>query len=125
MPEPLLLRQPTLDGDLDRVTKALTGAFAEVKAAVLAERPVVVVLDDGDLLGQGDVVDAALATGLLGLTRAFALEGAKPGWRVNVVSHRCAADAEPVRAAAAWLAASGLSGQLVRVGSDHLGKVWP
>jgi len=122
---PLVLRQPVLGEDLDGVTAALTGAFAEVRAAVLDERPVVLVLDDRDLLGQGGVVDAGVATGMLGLVRAFALEGVKPGWRVNAVTHRGDAEDAAVVEAVAWLGGSGLSGQLLRVGTDHLGKVWP
>jgi hypothetical protein len=125
MADVLVLRQPSLGDDLDGVTAALTAAFAEIRAAVLAERPVILVLDDRDLLGQGGVVDAALATGMLGLVRAFALEGVKPGWRVNAVTHRGDPEASAVVETAAWVGDSGLSGQLLRVGTDHLGKVWP
>jgi len=121
----LILDQPRVGTDLDRVTDVLTEAFASVRAAVLDERPVVVLLEDGDLLGQGEVADAALAAGLLGMTRAFALEGAKPGWRVNAVSHRGDEELAAAREAAAWLAGSTLSGQLVRAGTEHLGRVWP
>jgi NAD(P)-dependent dehydrogenase (short-subunit alcohol dehydrogenase family) len=121
MAAPLIVEQPA--AELDTVTEVLTAVFAEVKAAVLAERPVVVLVED--LLGQGDVVDASVAAGLLGLVRAFALEGAKPGWRVNAVSHRREDDAAASRDAAEWLAGSDLSGQLIRVGTAHLGKVWP
>jgi hypothetical protein len=123
--ETLTLSQPAVGEDLDQVTDVLTRAFAEVRAAVLEERPVVVVLDDRDLLGQGSVVDAGVAAGLLGLVRAFALEGAKPGWKVNVVTQRGEEDAQAAQEAADWLAASGLSGQLIRIGTDHLGRVWP
>lgn len=123
MSAPLIVEQPA--AGLDSVTQVLTEAFAAVKEAVSAERPVVILVEDGDLLGQGAVVDASVATGLLGLARAFALEGAKPGWRVNVVSHRGADDLVAAREAAGWLAGSDLSGQLIRVGTAHLGKVWP
>jgi len=122
MAEPLILAQADA-ADLDAVTALLTDAFAAARDAVVAERPVVFLLDDRDLLGQGEVADAAVATGLLGLMRALAFEGAKPGWRVNAVAHRDEEGA--AREAAAWLASSGLSGQLIRVGSDHLGKVLP
>jgi NAD(P)-dependent dehydrogenase (short-subunit alcohol dehydrogenase family) len=118
---PLVLRQASLGDDYERVTGELTNAFSQIRAAVLEERPVVLVLDDRDLLGQGALADAALATGLLGLSRAFALEGARAGWRVNALSHRD----EEVGDLAEQLAASGLSGQLIRAGSEHLGKVWP
>jgi hypothetical protein len=120
--EPVIIGQPTAS-DLDAVTVALTGAFAAVKAAVLEEHPAVLLLDDGDLLGQGEIVDAAVASGLLGMMRAFALEGSKPGWRVNAVSHR--GEEERARGVAEWLASSDLSGQLIRVGTAHIGKVSP
>jgi hypothetical protein len=119
----LIIEQPA--ADLDSVTKVLTEAFVAVKEAVSAERPVVVLLEDGDLLGQDGIIEASVATGLLGLVRAFALEGAKPGWRVNAVSHRGADDLVAAREAAEWLAGSDLSGQLIRVGTGHIGKVWP
>ena len=125
MAAPLVLAQPTPGEDPGAVGPALTAVFATVKEALAAERPVVIVLDDRDLLGQGSVVDATIATGLLGLSRALALEGAKPGWSVNVVTHRGEADAAPVREAIEWLGGSGLSGQFLRVGTEQLGKVWP
>jgi hypothetical protein len=119
---PLIFSQPRA-AELDAIAGLLTEAFAAARDAVVAERPVVFLLDDRDLLGQGEVADAAVATGLLGLVRALALEGAKPGWRVNAVSHRD--EEEAARGAAEWLAGSALSGQLIRVGAAHLGKVLP
>jgi NAD(P)-dependent dehydrogenase (short-subunit alcohol dehydrogenase family) len=121
--ETLVIRQPRLGEDHERVTQALTDAFSQMRGAVLDGRAVVVVLDDRDLLGQGTVADAALATGLLGLARAFALEGARPGWRVNALAHR-GAEGE-VEDHLDQLAGSALSGQLIRVGTEHLGRVWP
>ena len=125
MAEPLLVRQAALGADLDSIADELTAAFEAIRAALLEERPVVVLVEDGDLLGQGEVADAALATGLLGLARAFALEGVKRGWKVNTVSRRGAEQENAAADAAAWLAGSGLSGQLVRAGTEHLGRVWP
>lgn len=124
MPEPALIRQRVVGENLAEVTVQLTDAFTAMRGAVQAGRPVVVLLDDRDLLGQRSVGDAAVATGLLGLVRALALEGAREGWQVNAVSHRD--DAEPVAPALAALAgAPGLTGQLLRCGSEHLGKVLP
>jgi hypothetical protein len=119
----MLLRQPSLGEDHHRVADALTDAFSQMRAGVLAGRPVVVLLDDRDLLGQGTIADAAVATGMLGLVRAFALEGAREGWQVNAVTHR--GEQEQLDATAELLASGGLSGQLIRIGTDHLGRVWP
>jgi hypothetical protein len=122
---PLVIDQPDVLDDLDRVTAALSAAFVALRDAMQDERPVVCVVDERDLLGQRSVIDAALATGLVGLARTAALEGAKSGWSVNTVSHRGDPDSAAVRNAVAWLGGSGLSGQLLRVDGDHLGKVWP
>jgi NAD(P)-dependent dehydrogenase (short-subunit alcohol dehydrogenase family) len=124
MTAPVVLRQEPVGVDLDRVTPVLTAAFLAIRDAVAGGRPVVIVLDGGDLLGQGAVADAAVATGLLGMMRTFAIEGAKPGWRVNAVAGR-EGDQEAVEAAIGLLAGSGLSGQLLQASAGHLGKVAP
>jgi hypothetical protein len=121
--ERVFLRQRSLGEDHGRIADVLTEAFGQMRAGVLAGSPVVVLLDDRDLLGQGSIADAAVATGMLGLVRAFALEGARAGWQVNALTHR--GEEEQIDATAELLFASGLTGQLIRVGSDHLGRVWP
>jgi hypothetical protein len=122
--EPLVLRPAPLgDGaDPGKVTEALTEGFAAIREAVEAGRPVVVVLGAGDLLGQGAPLDAAVATGLLGMVRTFGIEGRKPDWRVNVVAGT-ADEGDAVEDAVAMVAASGLTGQLIEVGGTDLGKV--
>lgn len=124
MAEKLVLRPDSLGDEVDGVTRTLTRAFVEVREAVEAERPVVVVVDGGDLLGQGGIADAAVATGLLGMVRTFAIEGVKPGWRVNLVAGR-GADDEVVDGAVELLAGSPLSGQVLQAGVAHVGKVAP
>jgi len=122
MAGPLVLR-PTMPGDdLDAVTPTLTDAFATVRAALGEGRPVVIVLAAADLEGQGTPADAAVATGLLGMVRTLGIEGAKPGWRVNVVAGAAAAD-PAVEEAVAALAATSLTGQLLQTGGANLGKV--
>ncbi len=124
MAEPLLF-EPTMPGeDVDAVTTALTAAFTEIREALAAERPVAVVLDAADLEGQGTPADAAVATGLLGMVRTLGIEGAKPGWRVNVIA-RGDGDEADVEATAAALAAAPVSGQLLQLGGANLGKVVP
>jgi NAD(P)-dependent dehydrogenase (short-subunit alcohol dehydrogenase family) len=83
----------------------------------------VVVLDAADLLGQGSPLDAAVATALLGMVRTLGIEGAKPGWRVNVVAGG-AEDAAAIEETVAMLAgSSSLTGQLLQVGGANLGKL--
>jgi NAD(P)-dependent dehydrogenase (short-subunit alcohol dehydrogenase family) len=126
--EPLVLRTEALGDDPGAVTPALSGAFVAALAALEAGRPVAVVVAAGDLLGQGSPLDAAVATGLLGMVRTLAIEGAKPGWRINVVAGGgvAAAGGEEDPAIAetvAMLADSALTGQLLQVGGANLGKL--
>lgn len=121
--EPCVLRQAEAP-DAAALAAALQDAFVAMRAAVGAGRPIVAVIRDDDLLGQRTPEAAALAAGLLGMVRALAMEGASRGWQVNAVSHREGDGRleETVR----WLGSeSGLTGQLLRVTADHLGKVWP
>jgi NAD(P)-dependent dehydrogenase (short-subunit alcohol dehydrogenase family) len=119
MSDLFVLRQEPLGDDPGEVTRALTAAFVAAREALEAGRPVVVVLAAGDLEGQGAPLDAAVATGLLGMVRTLGIEGAKPGWRINVVAVG-AGDPEPT---IAMLADSELTGQLLQVGGANLGKV--
>jgi hypothetical protein len=120
---PLVLRAGAVGDDPGGVTAALTDAFVRVREAVEAERPVVVVLAARDLMGQGDPLDAAVATGLLGMVRTFGIEGAKPGWRVNALAGGEDDDAA-VEATVAMLAgAEHVTGQLLSVGGANLGKL--
>jgi NAD(P)-dependent dehydrogenase (short-subunit alcohol dehydrogenase family) len=119
---PLVLRQSGV-ADAADVGAALGEAFAAIRDAVVDPRPVLLVVRDEDLLGHRSPEDAALACGLLGMARAFALEGAGRGWRINAISQGEAGDA--VEEAIAWLGSSSLTGQLLRATSAHLGRVWP
>jgi NAD(P)-dependent dehydrogenase (short-subunit alcohol dehydrogenase family) len=136
-----VLRQEPLGDDPGAVTQALGAAFAAIREALEAQRPVVVVVAAGDLLGQGDPLDAAVATGLLGMVRTLAIEGAKPGWRINVVAGpglaedgekeefgvapeaEAADEEDPVALTIGMLAQSELTGQLLQAGGANLGKL--
>lgn len=122
MSEPLVFR-PTMPGDdLTALGAALTDAFVQIRAALEVGRPVVVVLRAADLEGQGSPLDAALASGILGMVRTLAIEGAKPGWRINVVAG-ADADADATRSTVELLADPPFSGQLLQTGGANLGKV--
>jgi NAD(P)-dependent dehydrogenase (short-subunit alcohol dehydrogenase family) len=120
MSDLFVLRQGPVGNDPGAVTRALTDAFTSVREALEAGRPVVVVVAAGDLEGQGDPLDAAVATGLLGMVRTLGIEGTKPGWRINVVAVGDGGDPDPT---VAMLADSELTGQLLQVGGANLGKV--
>jgi NAD(P)-dependent dehydrogenase (short-subunit alcohol dehydrogenase family) len=135
----LVWRPEPLGDDPGEVTRALTGAFVAAREALGAGRPVAVVVAEGDLLGQGDPLNAAVATGLLGMVRTLAIEGAKPGWRINVVAGpgvaedwqhlavapevEAADEEDPVALTIGTLAESALTGQLLQVGGANLGKL--
>lgn len=118
---PLVLRPEAPGDDPGAVTAALTGAFAAAREALEAGRPVVTVVAARDLMGQGSPLDAAVATGLLGMVRTLAIEGAKPGWRINVVA--AGEDEEAIEGTVATVAGSSLTGQLLQVGGANLGKL--
>ncbi len=121
MAEPRIIEQPRLDDGVDGVERAIVAAFEAIRSSLSAGASVLVVLSDGDLLGQGDPADAAVASALLGLVRAAALEGEKQGWMINAVSRRDPGVCLPTEA----IAEMALSGQLIRVGTGHLGRILP
>jgi hypothetical protein len=92
--------------------------FTAAREALLAGRPVIFEVSASDLLGHGGVADAALANAMVGLARALALEGVRAGWRVNVVARESGGDVDT-----AFLDDLALTGQLLHLGSGHLGRV--
>jgi NAD(P)-dependent dehydrogenase (short-subunit alcohol dehydrogenase family) len=126
MADQLVLRPEPPGDDPGAVTTALTGAFLAAREALEAGRPVVIVLAAGDLLGQGSPLDAAVATGLLGMVRTLGIEGAKPDRRINVVAGpgpSAGAEDPGVAETVAMLADAPLTGQLLQVGGANLGKL--
>ena len=109
---------------LPDVADQLRDAFLRVRDAVDAGETVVIVVCASDMLGQGTVEDAAVATGLLGLMRAGTFEGASKGWQINVVAVDTGAQAPADLLAMAGQPAS-LKGQVLNAGSGHMGKVIP
>jgi NAD(P)-dependent dehydrogenase (short-subunit alcohol dehydrogenase family) len=117
-----LVRHQEPAAAVEDVAPQLGRHFAALREALSEGRAVVFVVSEADLLGQRATADAAVANGLLGLARAAAMEGARKGWTVNVVSD--GGDAAALAETLAWLAAPGpLSGQLIRGGTSHLGRV--
>jgi hypothetical protein len=121
----LVLRPGSVGDDVDAVTAALTGAFVEARQALEAGRRVAVVVDARDLLGQGSPLDAAVATGLLGMVRTLGIEGVKPGWSINVVAGTGGDEAAVEETVAMLAGSSSVTGQLLQVGGANLGKVVP
>jgi NAD(P)-dependent dehydrogenase (short-subunit alcohol dehydrogenase family) len=121
--DPLVLRPGPLGDDPGALTPALTAAFAAAREGLDAGRPVVVMVAARDLLGQGEALDAALATALLGMVRTLAIEGAKPSWRINVVAAGEGDEAAVEETIALLASASAVTGQLLQLGGANLGKL--
>jgi hypothetical protein len=116
--------EPADSVTLDGLEDELARAFSEIRDAVERGDPVVVALDDAHVQGVGDTAGVALTHGLLGMARAFAVEGRKPGWRVSVLSSAAGVDVDERDRWVAQLAESpASSGALVRLGGEHLGKL--
>jgi hypothetical protein len=117
--------EPVAD-DWDEVLAELTRAFEVTRAAAQAGDPVVYVVDNDDLLGRSGPGRAMVATGLLSAARTSALEGVKSGWTVNVIALGTDADEALVEEWAGYfLRSPGVTGELLHVGPDHLGKALP
>lgn len=118
------LYQPSTPITLDTIEDELTHAFTCMRDAAQAGETIVVALDEQDVQGVGDTAAAALAHGLLGLTRALAVEGRKAGWQVNALSSTSDTPPEERLRWIEHLAHPGAAnGELVRLGASHLGRV--
>ena len=118
------LYQPLTTVTLDGLEDELTRAFACMRDAAQAGETIVVSLDEDNIQGVGQVADAALAHGLLGLARALAVEGRKSGWQVNALSSTADTTPEERFRWIEHLADPGAAnGELVRLGASHLGRV--
>ena len=116
----------TLGDEWEDVSDELTEAFVLSREAARAGAPVVYVVGSPDLLGKRGTGRAMVATGLLSACRDLAQETAKAGIPANVLA--TVDDAEP-ETVAGWVARllddPGTTGELIRLGSIHLGKALP
>lgn len=104
----------------------LDRAFQMSKAAAQAEESFVYVVHNDDLLGRRGSGNAMVATGLLSAARTAAIEGSRKGWTANVIAYDDEADQEHVKRWANWmLDSNGATGELIHIGSTHLGKALP
>jgi hypothetical protein len=120
----VLVYEPPAEVGIQELERELTRAFESTRRAVERGDAVVLSLDEVDVQGVGEPASAALAHGLLGLARALAIEGRKPGWQVAVLSSPIDVDpAERLRWIEQLAVPGAASGALVRLGDGHLGKV--
>ena len=113
--------------DWAEVNQELTRAFTFARTAAQAEEDFVFVIHHDDLLGRRGPGNAMVATGLLSAARTAAIEGSRKGWTANVLAYDDESEDGLVDLWAERLAGdpSGVSGELIRIGSSHLGKALP
>lgn len=113
--------------DWGEIRAELERAFEMSRTAAQAEESFVFVVHHDDLLGRRGAGNAMVATGLLSAARTAAIEGSRKGWTANVVAYDDETDEETVQAWAEKLAtdSEGVTGELIRVGSSHIGKALP
>lgn len=109
------------------VREELERAFELSRKAARDEESFVYVVHHDDLLGRRGPGQAMVATGLLSAARTAAIEGSRKGWTANVIAYDDGVDQELVESWAARLAGQpeGVTGELIRIGSSHLGKALP
>ncbi|MGB7859150.1 MAG: hypothetical protein WBM90_01485 [Acidimicrobiia bacterium] len=113
--------------DWEEIKTELARAFEMSRTAAQAEQSFVYVVHHDDLLGRRGPGNAMVATGLLSAARTAAIEGSRKGWTANVVAFDDNAERADVVKWAESLASDseGVTGELIRVGSTHLGKALP
>jgi hypothetical protein len=117
---------PEVGDDWGEVLDALTRAFEASRASAQAGEPIVYVVHNDDLLGRRGPGKAMLATGLLSGARTAALEGVRDGWTANVIAVSHGVDPEQVAIWAGQLIESAdVTGEVLRIGPDHIGKALP
>jgi len=117
---------PEVSDDWGEVLAALTRAFEASRAAAQSGDSIVYVVHNDDLLGRRGAGKAMLATGLLSAARTAALEGVREGWTVNVLAFSAGTDPETVVDWATHLVqSSDVTGEVLRIGPDHIGKTLP
>ncbi len=109
---------------LEDVARQLAAAFSLARDAIDTGESVVLVVEGPDLLGQGTLTDAAVATGMLGLMRALTFEGGSKGWHVNLVAVDPGSEPDPALLDAA-ASIPGLTGQVLNASAGHTGKIVP
>ena len=104
----------------------LDSAFQMSRTAAQAKESFVYVVHNDDLPGKRGAGNAMVATGLLAAARTAAIEGSRKGWTANVIAYDDDADQKDVERWANRLVDSdGVTGELIRIGSSHLGKALP
>lgn len=126
MDEGVVFYAKRVTNDWESVISELTVAFDMTRYALREKTPIAYVVHQADLLGQRGTGPAMVATALLSGARTAAIEGRKPGVPVNVLAIEGDESPEVIsRWCRRLLETGGPTGELVRLGGDHLGKALP
>lgn len=109
--------------DLAEVRSGIVDAFEQVQRAMGEGQPVVVVVPASDLLGHRGPDRGAYVGGLVGMVRAVAFEGARPGWSINTLA--LPDGVEVADDAVLAYVGPGVTGQVLTVGAGLVGKIAP
>lgn len=121
-----VFRARPVGDDWAEVRAELERAFLMSRTAAQKEESFVYVVHHDDLLGRRGAGNAMVATGLLSAARTAAIEGSRTGWTANVLAFDDDSEPELIDGWAERLADSlGVTGELIRLGSSHLGKALP
>ena len=111
--------------DWDAVAAELSEAFELSQAAARSGAPVVYIVDNDDLLGRRGTGGAMVACGLLSAARTLAIETVRSGIPANTIAF----DNTDPEVVGFWVEAlcrpNGPTGEILRLGSGHLGKALP
>jgi hypothetical protein len=121
-----IFRAREVPDDWKEVRTELTRVFELSRRAGQAEESFVYIVHHDNLLGRRGAGNAMVATGLLSAARTAAVEGSRKGWTANVVAYDDGASQDEIEEwANRMLDSGGVTGELIRVGSTHVGKALP
>lgn len=122
----VFVADPANGDDWTDISAELADVFRFTKQSLAAGLPVVFLVHNDDLLGRNGPGRAMVATGLLSAARSAAVEHRKDRVPVNVIAYQEGTDHELI---ARWcgllMEKEGPTGDLIHLGSDHLGKALP
>lgn len=107
----------------EEIAARLEDAFRATRSAFRSGRSVVYVVRNDDLLGRRGSGSAMVAAGLLSAARTAALEGVRDGLTANVIAvEDDTGPADIARWATLLSEGERPTGELVHLGSGHIGK---
>lgn len=107
----------------DDARNELTDAFERSRECARNDDSFVYIVANDALLGRRGPADAIVAAGLLSAARTAAIEGLKKGWTANVIAFDDGTEpAAMIERAIALLDDGLVTGELVHLGSGHIGK---